>query len=772
MLQNVSASEQLRGLSRAMARDYETRTIHPDDVEGALSDGWMVQKQNKRSVRLRRQKEPQQLLAHRVWSLLYRMGMSHLSGESGGQLTVHAKQGLTQHTYSVFGLDDEVALGIDCLASGVWGRRSQLIQEIEELSQTRAALSKSLNLQYEREPRRQIVLAIFTSNIAISDAERSAARNGNVQLFDDKDLAYYESLASHIGAAARYQFLADMLPGKDVPGLAIRLPAVRTKMGGTNCYTFSITPEYLLKISYVSHRSKGKASDVNTYQRMLAKSRLNKIRNFISNDGVFPTNIVVNLDSKRLRFERVKQEAPVGSDVDGGVLGWLDIRPAYKSAWVIDGQHRLFAYSGHPRASSSRLSVSAFEGLLPSKQAEMFIDINAKQKSVKQSLLQELYAELHWDADNPIVRVRAIVSKAVQELDAEPDSALYERIQTADSEKDFQRCISLTSLYSALEKPGLHIAKEKQGHVIEYGPFWAGNNDATLKRTTQILKQWFNTIRDESKEWWNLGAAEGGGLAMNDGVITCVNILRSVLAHVESGGEKLIHLSTDAAWLQLEPYARALGEYFGSLTTEQRKRFRELRGNQGQVRRTRQCQQAINSRFPAFDPPGLYEFMQLEKAQTNVRAKEIIDRIEVSLQNTLLEELRREFGSAESGWWILGVPQKVRTKVSQRFEEEDGKRGGKEYYFDLIDYRGIIMHNWELLQPLFSFGKKNANKEKGTSWLNTLNERRKVVAHASSAVTLSFDELEELEEIDRWLTTSLSGLSDSVQSEEPMQEVL
>lgn len=757
MLYDIAPSEQLRGLSRAMARDYETRTVHPDEAEAAFADGWLVQKQNQRSIRLRRHKEPERLLAHRVWTLLYRMGMSHLSAESGSRLSSDGKHGSADYEYSVVGLDDEVGLGIDCRASATYTRRTQFADEIDKLSATRVAFSKSLNDQYYREPRRQVVLVVFTSNIALTDSERSAARNQNIQLFDEGDLTYYESLIAHVGAAARYQFLADMLPGKDVLGLAIRVPAVRTRMGGTHCYTFSITPEYLLKISYVSHRSKGKASDVNTYQRMLAKSRLNKIRQFISNDGIFPTNIVVNLDSKRLRFERIRQEAPTGSDVDGGVLGWLDIRPAYKSAWVIDGQHRLFAYSGHPRAATSRLSVSAFEGLLPSKQAEMFIDINAKQKSVKQSLLQELYAELHWDAENPTVRVRAIVSKAVQELDADPESALYQRIQTADSEKDFRRCISLTSLYSALEKPGLHIAKEKGGHVIEYGPFWAGNNDATLKRTTSILKHWFNAVRNGAPEWWDLGSAEGGGLAMNDGVITCVNMLRSVLNHVEIESDKLIHLNSDAVWSKLAPYAIALGEYFGSLSLEQRKRFRDLRGNQGQSRRTRQSQQALHSRFLGYDPPGLSEFMQLEKAQTNVRAKEIIDRIELTLQSTILDELRREFGPAETEWWILGVPQKVRTRVSQAFEEGDGKRGGKEFYFNLIDYRNIIMHNWDLLQPLFSFGKKNASKEKGTSWLNTLNERRNVVAHASSAVTLSFDELEELEEIDRWLKSSLSG---------------
>lgn len=574
---------------------------------------------------------------------------------------------------------------------------------------------------------------------------------------------YYESLVSHLGPAAKYQFFADMLPGKGVQGLALRVPAVRTKMAGSYCYTFSISPEYLLKISYVSHRSKGQASDVNTYQRMLSRSRLAKIRQYISNDGIFPTNIVVNLESRRLRFERVHQEQT--GDHDAGVLGWLDIKPAYKSAWIIDGQHRLFAYSGHERAAKSRLSVLAFEGLPPSKQAQLFIDINAKQKSVKQSLLQELYAELHWDAEEPEIRVQAIISKAIQILDEDRESPLYRRIQTADAVKDARRCITLTSIYSAVEKKGFHIAKAKGGHVIEYGPLWAGDRETTLRRTVFIFKNWLSKISDGAPDWWDKGSAEGGGLAMNDGVITCLNVLRSAFEHLDSGGSRLVRLDDEDLFECLKPYAEALGTYFGSLSEGERKRFRDLRGIQGQTARTRRCQLAIRDRIPSFNPPGLEEFLQLEKAQTNLKAKEIIDRIENTLQKVVVEELRREFGPAENEWWVLGVPKAVRTRVSQRFEEDDGKRGAKEHYFDLIDYRKTAIDHWELFEPLLAYGKKTLSKDKRTSWMNFLNEKRNIVSHSSSGITLSMEDLTQLQQFDKWLLENLAGGSSGLSAQ-------
>ncbi len=116
-----------------------------------------------------------------------------------------------------------------------------------------------------------------------------------------------------------------------------------------------------------------------------------------------------------LTFDRGKQQGEKGSQQ----FGWLHIRPAYRVAWIIDGQHRLFAYANHPLAKKSLIAVMAFVGLEPSEQARLFVDINAEQRKVKQSLLQELYAELHWDAEEPDVRVQAILSKVIQVLDAD-----------------------------------------------------------------------------------------------------------------------------------------------------------------------------------------------------------------------------------------------------------------------------------------------------------------------------------------------------------------
>jgi hypothetical protein len=122
----------------------------------------------------------------------------------------------------------------------------------------------------------------------------------------------------------------------------------------------------------------------------------------------------------------------------------------------------------------------------------------------------------------------------------------------------------------------------------------------------------------------------------------------------------------------------------------------------------------------------------------------------------VLEELRRECGEDESDWWMVGVPKLVRLKVSLKFEEDGGLRGGKEYYFDLIDYSKIALQNWQLFESILAYGK-TGSKEKRLSWLNFVNEKRKIVSHSSSAVTLTLDVLGQLEEHERWLDGQISS---------------
>ena len=484
----------------------------------------------------------------------------------------------------------------------------------------RERFANATNSQFPQEHKRVPVLAMFTWGLILSENDVERAKEQKIALLNEHDLHYYEQLVAHLGPAAKYQFFADMLPGRQIHGLGLTIPALEAKIGRYTCYSFSITPAYLLKIAYVSHRAKGKATDVDTYQRMIKKSRLKKIREYITQNGIFPTNIVVSLEGRRsVRFEPREQHG----GPEGARYGTLHLKPAYRSAWIIDGQHRLLAYSGHERATTSHLSVLAFVNLPASQQAQLFIDINHEQKSVKRSLLQELYAELNWDADDEDKRIGAIVSKAIRALNEQADSPFKGRILLTDDARTPLRCISLSSIFGALVQSGVFVVKKG----VEYGPLWAGDNDKTLGRSLKVIKAWFEWLQAESAGWWELGASEGGGLAMNDGVTVCTGVLRSVFQHLSAKGLNPIQLSDGELMGALEPYGLALGAYFGAFSLGERQSFRSgSRGNQGQTASRRRCEKALHDKFPDFQPPGLTEYLNLEAARTNEEAYAIIQR--------------------------------------------------------------------------------------------------------------------------------------------------
>lgn len=333
MIDNIQRLNELAGLARKRKLAYVTKTVALKQLDEAIRDGWSVFAKNKNSVRLSKDKESLVALEDRWWTLLYRLQFAYISSPANSNFQANSKSATPDSVeIGTVGLNEQVALIARCVVNTV--KRNQIENFINEVNTHRELIARSLSQQFPADSKRQVVYILLTQDVKLKSTERDALEVANIAVLDEHDVDYYEKLTGHLGPAAQYQLFADLLPGKTIPALAIRVPAVKTKIGGVSAYTFAINPEYLLKISYVSHRSKGKASDVNTYQRMVSKGRLATIKQYISEDGVFPTNIVLNIDKNRLNFERVKQSNSKSDELDSGTLGWLDIKPAYKSAWI------------------------------------------------------------------------------------------------------------------------------------------------------------------------------------------------------------------------------------------------------------------------------------------------------------------------------------------------------------------------------------------------------------------------------------------------------
>src|SRR5690606_25631866 len=344
-------------------------------------------------------------------------------------------------------------------------------EDLEAMKSKKAGLISSINSLYPgTKPKIKYILA--TKNLALSpnDEDRLAAIDGIH--FAEETIDYYYQLQSQLGDAARYQLLGTLFAGQDIPDLENRIPAIEGRMGGHTYYSFSIEPEKLLKIGYVLHRNKANENMMPTYQRLIKKARLKEIHSFIDDDkGYFPNSIIINIVSdknKKLVFDQSSNQVPNAISR----TGVLHLPKKYRSAYIIDGQHRLYGYANSQYKSSNTIPVVALVNLERSEQVRLFMQINENQKAVPKDLRNTLDADLLWDSDSYLDQMKALKSKIAINLGENRKSPFFGKISIGED----KRAITTEHINLALNRSDF-LGKVKKSEIERLGTFYNGDLD-------------------------------------------------------------------------------------------------------------------------------------------------------------------------------------------------------------------------------------------------------------------------------------------------------
>ena len=366
----------------------------------------------------------------------------------------------------VFAVDGETALVVECKASAKLRSRS-LQKDVNETRALQDPIRRAIHAHFNNRPRVCFVYA--TRNIQWSKPDLQRAEDHQIRVLYDRHIDYFRKLVDIIGPAARHQLQAHLLPGATVKGLNAKIPALRGTFGRRRFYQFAIEPDRLLKLAYVSHRTKIDAEAVGTYQRLLRKKRLKDIAQHINTTGgIFPTNVVVNFRGAKLQFD---QAGPARDDPT--VLGTLQLPNKYKSAWVIDGQHRLYGFALSDMSSSGRIPVLAFENLDPGEEANMFVDINSKQVKVPRSLLVELEPHLGNSSEGPKKQLDRFLAQLAVELSESDHSPLSGRVMSDWDTDRVNKPITLPQLVTGISGSQL-VGSVPKRHLVARAPLSAG----------------------------------------------------------------------------------------------------------------------------------------------------------------------------------------------------------------------------------------------------------------------------------------------------------
>lgn len=731
--QLIAGRDVQKQLLRTRRLTYVLRDVSRKEMPTDLDEGWYVWNNKlKYKVRLAKDKPKDVVFEDEIWAFLSIMGFKFLSKDRSCSIPYGANTSSTQQI-DVLAVDDESAIIVECkCADSDVPIKATFKTQIESLGGKIPGLFGSIRKIFGK-PDLKIALVLATKNYTVSKKDLDRLESFGVRHFSEADIEYYTDLVAHLGTAARFQFQADLFPNQDIPEIEHKVYAIRGKMGGHTYYSFSIEPTKLLKLAYVLHRSKS-VKLLPTYQRLIKKSRLNQIKKFVDEGGYFPNCLIVNIDSggKKLRFD-VGAATAKKNIAKPGVL---HLPAKYRSIYVIDGQHRLYAYSDSDYSESNSIPVVAFVDLNRTEQLRLFMEINQNQKKVSTNLRHTLEADLKWDSPNLRDRAVGLKTQLAQDLGEDISSPLYNRVLVGEDQRTEIKIISLEAILKGLNRTNF-IGKFTKDEIREQGIFNTGDSQKTLKVLKCLLFSYFDYFSDEFKDEWSKTQKEGAILTVNDGITSLLMIFNDVVNHmVQRNVITPLKNTPEEIVENASHYLIGMKSFFDNLDAVERAELRTKYGSGAPTRLWRIFQREIKEYRDDFEPEGLEEYWIDQSNIFNVETYERIAAIEKGLKKEVRQALENEHGNM---WLKKGMKGDLYTYLSTEAAKKNVKimnEADEKSPWDclnLIHYREIMLTKgqWSnLFQNRFTIpGQERLPAREKTKWLVKINEIRNNADH-------------------------------------------
>jgi len=353
--------------------------------------------------------------------------------------------------------------------------------------------------------------------------------------WNENAINHFYNSAKVLGSVAKYEILNEF-GIKPIPEDFHSEQAVKIKQNENELYLLGMHPSMLLRMAYVYRRISNRPS---SYQRVISKQRLPIIRDFYTKNKnlLLANSVIIAFDDDN----EIQREIHWNRGGDGK----LHFPISYGCAWIIDGQHRVYAfkdtkYSDIPTSVESKkfkLPVVAFKKLPAPSQSRTFVDINYYQKKINTILIYDLVSSYH-DLKYELTWACLLVKK-LNEL--EPWA---EKIQT--TQYDSAKPISITSfvrpvLFEKLLGYNPQRKKDRfQGPLFKAYPFFENKkvmdpkNDVALKKQLSILTRFFQAVKNNAEGKWKDDKTYG--LTRFPGVNALLLTLTSILKKYKRGG--------------------------------------------------------------------------------------------------------------------------------------------------------------------------------------------------------------------------------------------
>ena len=683
-----------------------------------------------------------------MWLLFYNMGFKVMNATRHFKMSYSKENPAITQQIDVIAIDDDVCLFIECKSTETEDNSKDWKNTLEAWYGKYPGLVNEIRTKY---PYLKCKFIFATKNFVLKDQDIERIRDFRFLHYSKENIKYIKSLSDHLGKSARYQLLGSIFSGEKVANINSQVPAIEGKMGKLTYYTFVIEPERLLKLSFILHRNSANHDEMPTYQRLIQKSRLQKIRSFVEAGNFFPNSLIVSVDSGKsgLQFDQAAKNIQV--EGSSSRIGRLTLPQQYHSIYVIDGQHRLYGYSGTDYAKTNTIPVVAFVDLDKDRQVKMFMDINENQKKVSKALRNILTVDLLMGSKIDEQRQRALMLYFGQKLGEDMTSPLYGRVVMGENEADSKMCITIEYIKDAITDSCLFNKYKKDTSTLtKRGLLDKANTELTGKYFLGFLYRCLGTIKEYCPTEW--GRGDAGYLTINNMMYAIIRVIGDIVYIVDSqevGG--VATLSSEALFEKCEPWMLKLTDVLDSLDPATAKEIKEFRGAAAKSKARVKLQLAFHAKYPEFTNDELELYIKENDPNNTVNA----DRELQLINNYLINEIKEVKGSDEN-WLYNTASEKTIISIQNRKTAEETKRklNGDStpvdiwafISFDEISQIASFGSNWsDWLQAILTAnGQIKKSKLETLEWLKSFNSYETKIKDSKAVLGSQYNVIHEL----------------------------
>lgn len=717
------------------------------------NNGWIEHKVAKTQIVLR--KFDPEILAYekRLWQLFFKIGFPYLN-KYGKNYIYYGPQESHSVSFSLFGRDKDKYsfVFLDCFTPD---NQDQLDAKIMMIRREFAHITNHLkHLLEDNELVFKYIIAI--KGFELTNEQEQIIIDNDFTVITEVDVEYFEELYTNLQDAAYFQFCGKLFEGMTIPKIDTRIPAIRGRMGGHRYYAFSIDPQILLRLSFVLHKTKAHEDAMPTYQRLVKKSRLKSITEFLNSHGFFPNSIVINLDEDCL-FEEVEGNTDYDTEI-----GYLIIPQKYRVAYIIDGQHRLMGYAGC-RWGNQQIPVVAFEKLNKTTQVKLFMDMNENQKAVPKELRLTLYKDLLPTDPRLSQRMYGLRLQIAFSFADHKNSPLRGYVGDGVDRREY----TLEYLQQALKYSTIYFGNinSRTETLDAPGIFYRGNAD-----DLECFDQARVAIRDFLFLCVNaliIGLKSDESLddegrknvfIRNIGLNGYLRFVADVVKYKEDDilqtiEENSLTANPDKVFEIICPYLNIVFDYMLKCDPDEGGRLRALTGGKAPIHYQRTFQRELHESYSDFNPIGLEEWIANNSSEIVEEALDIVRQLKQLIKSEFTNRFCDKTGVSD--WVLDSLPEDINRACYDRQLNFNKNATVEQIHektlWDFVkddDYFKIACYtnNDVIIKEDFTFPgmKKSAKRDKRYEWLKDILRIEKGCIETHSCESSDLEELRTL----------------------------